>query len=439
MCIRDRSKLVGNRDKAAYRSSTANSTEASNGFGIEQNDSLSEAVDKKVENDSYYLVEGKYDLAPIQYQNVNTNDFEETGDAPYQSTQRRGQFIYSRFMDVANQDSHYIVEPLESETTPYDITDYEYGLSYSSALQLAETGGANDFIWSGTFNSYDWANGWSTDHINTAPIGSTNLNLYQYNVGMFVHKDHPLLENLWSGAAEQSTIVDVDALRKSMIFSMPKTATKATGSTLFSFFGYNSLLANAKVGNKQQTAYHNGRGLKEKTLWANSNTPEDLDRPIKMSYEESDQYLLGGRSCGAFLYMNPVNIETLKVGGDTKRSKKQINPKKDNSSNAVSVEIVFQYRMTDYFGNNPDTDTGRVGGFARLAYNNLTYTKKVGFDIFDKFGEQFSFDLEVFAKYSPKGKNLNSIRAARLTRNTSAPINSWYSPSSNGRRNIFQQ
>ena len=229
------------------------------------------------------------------------------------------------------------------------------------------------------------------------------------------------------------------ALRKSMIFSMPKTATKATGSTLFSFFGYNSLLANAKVGNKQQTAYHNGRGLKEKTLWANSNTPEDLDRPIKMSYEESDQYLLGGRSCGAFLYMNPVNIETLKVGGDTKRSKKQINPKKDNSSNAVSVEIVFQYRMTDYFGNNPDTDTGRVGGFARLAYNNLTYTKKVGFDIFDKFGEQFSFDLEVFAKYSPKGKNLNSIRAARLTRNTSAPINSWYSPSSNGRRNIFQQ
>ena len=99
------SKLVGNRDKAAYRSSAANSTEASNGFGIEQNDSLSEAVDKKVENDSYYLVEGKYDLAPIQYQNVNTNNFEETGDAPYQSTQRRGQFIYSRFMDVANQDS----------------------------------------------------------------------------------------------------------------------------------------------------------------------------------------------------------------------------------------------------------------------------------------------------------------------------------------------
>ena len=72
--------------------------------------------------------------------------------------------------------------------------------------------------------------------------------------------------------------------------------------------------------------------------------------------------------------------------------------------------------MTDYFGTDEQVDTGRVGGFARLAYNNLTYTKKIGFDIFDKYGEQFSFDLEVFAKYSAKGKNLNSIRAARLLR-----------------------
>lgn len=156
-----------------------------------------------------------------------------------------------------------------------------------------------------------------------------------------------------------------------------------------------------------------------------------------MSFEQNDQYLLGGRSCGAFLYMSPINIETLKVGGDTRRSKKEINPKKDNESNAVSVDIVFQYRMTDYFGNNESMDTGRIGGFARLAYNNLTYTKKVGFDIFDKFGEQFSFDFEVFAKYSPKGKNLNSIKAAKLTRDVSAsPIQTWYTQDSRGRNII---
>ena len=217
---------------------------------------------------------------------------------------------------------------------------------------------------------------------------------------------------------------------------MPKTATFATGSTLFSFFGYNSALDITKT--KQQTAYHSGRGLKEQSLWTDPNIAEDLGRPIKMSFEENDQYLLGGRSCGAFLFMSPINIETLKVGGETRRSNKEINPKKDNESNAVSVDVVFQYRMTDYFGNNEALDTGRIGGFARLAYNNLTYTKKIGFDIFDKQGEQFSFDLEVFAKYSPKGKNLNSIKAAKLTRDVASnPLQSWY-VQSNG-RNILQQ
>ena len=67
----------------------------------------------------------------------------------------------------------------------------------------------------------------------------------------------------------------------------------------------------------------------------------------------------------------------------------------------------------------------------------LMLLQKIGLDIFDKYDEQFSFDLEIFAKYSPKGKNLNSIKAARLTRDVDAnPIQQWYSPV-NG-RNIRQ-
>ena len=72
--------------------------------------------------------------------------------------------------------------------------------------------------------------------------------------------------------------------------------------------------------------------------------------------------------------------------------------------------------MTDYYGNDPLLDIGRIGGLTKYGFGNLTYTKKLGLDIFDKFNEQFSFDLEVFAKYSPKGKNLNSVRAAQLVR-----------------------
>ena len=72
--------------------------------------------------------------------------------------------------------------------------------------------------------------------------------------------------------------------------------------------------------------------------------------------------------------------------------------------------------MTDYFGNDSSTDIGRIGGFSKFGFGNLTYTKTIGLDIFDKSEEQFSFDIEVFAKYSPRGKNLNSIRAAQLVR-----------------------
>ena len=430
------SRLVGDRNKAAYRSSSGNSTESSNKFGLALNDNNADNFDTKVENDTYYLTEGKYDLAPIQFQNVDTNTVDESGTAPYQSAQRRGQFVYSRFMDIANQNPHYIVEPLETVTQPFDITDYEHGLSYDAASPLASTNGVNDFIWSGEFGQgagsapYGTAEMWDNTKVNTTSI--SNVTLYGYTRGLYLHKDHPLLENVWEDA-NAAEAIDINTVRDSMIFSMPKTATQATGATLFSFFGYNSNLNSVGIGNKQQTAYHNGRGLSAQTVDA------DLGRPIKMSFEENDQYLLGGRSCGSFLYMSPINIETLKVGGDTRRSKKEINPKKDNESNAVSVDIVFQYRMTDYFGNNESLDTGRIGGFARLAYNNLTYTKKVGFDIFDKYGEQFSFDFEVFAKYSPKGKNLNSIKAARLTRNVSTtPIQTWYTQDNRG-RNIIQE
>jgi hypothetical protein len=73
--------------------------------------------------------------------------------------------------------------------------------------------------------------------------------------------------------------------------------------------------------------------------------------------------------------------------------------------------------MTDYAGNDPATDIGRIAGRAKVGISNLTYTKKLGIDIFDKFDNRFSFDLEVFAKYKAKGANLNSIRAAQLIRN----------------------
>ena len=74
--------------------------------------------------------------------------------------------------------------------------------------------------------------------------------------------------------------------------------------------------------------------------------------------------------------------------------------------------------MTDYYGVTPpggvDTSNGRLGGLDINKISNLTYSKKICIDLFDGFDNQFSFDLEVFAKYKPKGYNLNNTRKVIL-------------------------
>ena len=75
--------------------------------------------------------------------------------------------------------------------------------------------------------------------------------------------------------------------------------------------------------------------------------------------------------------------------------------------------------MTDYFGvtasGGVDTSAGQIQG--TLGSNkNLTYSKKIGLDIFDSNDNQFSFDLQVFSKYKPVGKNLNNTSKVILSK-----------------------
>jgi len=432
------SRLVGDRNLPAYRSTAAGSAIADNGFGVRLNDNGIADTDVKISSDNYYTSEGKYDLVPIQYQNIDPRDissYDLLAEAPYQSAQRRGQFVYSRFMDIANQNPLYVTESLLS-TGVTNLTNYEYGLSYAEFQTAASgiglitpTGNGNsvDFIWTGTFGksggvvapnlSADFTKS-VVDVCSTATIGAAN-----YNNGLYIHKDHPDLENLYSDlqgiAANDSAVTDTEqkenikTIVDNAIYTMPITATYATGTT-FVFSGENSLIGTSF----SPSAVDSIKATKQLAFQKTSNLITLGDRTFKMSFDANDQYLLGGRSCGAFLFLSPINLNTLKVEGDTKQSRKDINKKVGNldNSNALSVDIVFQYRMTDYFGNDASSDIGRIGGQAKLKFPNLTYTKKIGLDIFDKYDQQFSFDLEVFAKYSPNGKNLNSIKAAKLTR-----------------------
>jgi hypothetical protein len=83
---------------------------------------------------------------------------------------------------------------------------------------------------------------------------------------------------------------------------------------------------------------------------------------------------------------------------------------------SITLDLVFQYRMTDYYGvtSNNDTSTGRIGGIIGNTFSNLTYAKKIGVDILDSNNQDFKFDIEVYAKYKATGKNINSITSSML-------------------------
>ena len=427
------SRLTGDRNKPAYKSTGSTSPIHTNGFGVNENDQGFTAIDNKIISDTYYTSQGKYDLAPIQYQNLSANAIGDDVlnlllEAPYQSAQRRGQFIYSRYMDVANQNPLYVTESLISGAAP-SLTNYEYTLSYaefgdSNGIQtlLSPTGNgetSNDFIWTGTFGIHDNVSNINADFsqnmVDVTSVGT--IGAAEYNTGLYMHKDHPELENLYSGWADNGYSIteqkiSLQSLVDQATNTMPITSTFVSGKSFRNVGAFMSnFISINNVKAKQQLAYQD-------TM--NSGIIAAGDRSLKMSFDSNDQFLLGGRSCGSFLFMSPINLTTLSVDGETKRSRKSIKGRDKSglsNSNALSVDVVFQYRMTDYFGNDSDSDRGRIGGQAKLTFPNLTYTKKIGFDIFDKYDQEFTFDLEIFAKYSAKGKNLNSIRAAQLVRN----------------------
>jgi hypothetical protein len=137
---------------------------------------------------------------------------------------------------------------------------------------------------------------------------------------------------------------------------------------------------------------------------------QGLRQAGKAAFSPEDQYLLGGRSCGSFLYLSPLNTNSLAVNASNKSGKKII---PGGSANAISVDLVFQYRMTDYYGPKA-TGIGRIGGVLDNTFTNLSYAKKIGIDILAG-DDDFQFDVEVTAKYAAEGRNVNNVTSTMLT------------------------
>lgn len=396
-------RLVGDRTKQAY----------SSGNGVVLGVSPSVAPEAEVLANTYYTTEGKYDLVPVLYQNLDAESIQNNqffNSIPYQSGQLRGQFIYSRFRNLANDgDLYSMIAPDLTVTTGVD--DFEYGLSYlfsgvvinpttrnrdySSATVTGafdSSTDANAFIWTGSYTSTT-----PNATILEKPSATRAITSTMYDNGIFLHKDHPLLKN---GAISPLTI------QSQGLVSMSKNAPRR---------------ANMEDGGLQNPY--------KKFIFMNSaGTP--VLRTLKMAFDSNDQYLLGGHSCGAYLYMAPLEKTSLTVNADNKFGVKSI---KQGITNAISIDLIFQYRMTDYYGVADTTfasttsvnETGRVGGIVSNTLSNITYSKKLGIDILDSEGNSFLFDVEVYAKYKQEGSSATNV--------TNSMIDTYNLPSSHAK------
>lgn len=344
------------------------------------------SIATEVASNTYYTTEAKYDLVPVMYQNLSAADVTNIWfNEGSQSSQLRGQFIYSRFKNLANDNALY----LESDPDVADVSGldkYAYGLAYTFGGIVANPDGSKNYS-SATFAPYLTTGAdpsvdfiWTGDAANPNNLVTlSTITNTKYDNGILIHADHPAT-SLGNGALQLQSNGLVGAMPKVAVFR----ASDSNGKLQIPF-----------------------RQIKS----TNSDGVDSILETYKNSFSTEDQYLLGGHSCGSFLYLAPLNKNSLIVDAKNKSGKKIV---PGGKANAITLDMVFEYRMTDYFGVG-STGTGRVGGVIGNTLTNLTYAKKIGIDILDSQGNDFTFDVEVYAKYKPTGKNINSITSSMLS------------------------
>lgn len=267
----------------------------------------------------------------------------------FQSSQVKGQLIYSRSRDITLSNVLYNVPSNPNDDVFLPI--------------MSGSNGQESFIWNGSAGPF--GNGFKTDfcvHIDhpDLQIGSNFINKYS---------------QLWNGngiptANFDATEVFYPNFMHSNYFNLP--ATDALGLT--------------------QLAYRS---------YVRAATPTISNMPRKFGFTKNDKYLIGKNTCGAYLSMSPTDTSTIVNNSPIYNVGTII---KNGDSYSLKVGVLFSCRMTDYFGAG-NTGVGILGGFGSNYPNNLEFTKKMGIDIVIKNQGLFSFDLEVQMIYKPSSVN----------------------------------
>lgn len=439
------SRIAGARNKMVKQSESPNYTnaEAANGtvilpatYSWLNNSSINQSDGRPTYNteDSDYNTIRKYDLTPILLTNpsvVSTNKFGQMISLlPYQSTQNKNQFIYSRYRDVSSEDSFYSYQNFDGNYTfNLDTCENFYSRDSFSAVPVP-----GEFIWGGGFDA------------NGTPTTTSFYDLPEGDQCIDVHITHPWVSSYDAYRAAYIYLTgDESTLPTTLTGPIDCTAPSGNGTAnvMFRHSKFIPLLSDQPKG-KQQSIYLNENPSLLNDLSVTSitfNTGQTLEaspslmfiqplsnsadpnfvnysRNVKTSFETFDQYLLGRHSCGSYLFISSDDHEIIQVNGDSIQSNKII---QFGNTNSINIPIVFQYRMTDYYGvgGGSSGGLGNIIGDLTGAITNLTYAKKIGFDIWPNGDTVYQYDIEFFAKYKSDNLNIEVFPSATVTKSLS--------------------
>ena len=404
-------------------------------------------------DDVDYNVIRKYDLTPILLTNPNVTAATAYGQTvslpPFQSTQNKNQFIYSRYSDVSNDGTFYsYINPTDTEYTLNLDTSENF---YNATAASTAANPTAEFIWGGGFLS--------TGEPTTRPAYFTDDSVVSVSIA------HPWLTNY---TTYRNAYVALTGDTQTLPLALSGTGIDCTTGTGIPLVpgDYNSGIGTAAVLfrqskfaplpssnalGQQQGIYLNENVTDLATLATSigaitfdapfqaqqlqpspSLTVPNLanlwdassgnyitggyDRNAKSSFENFDQYTLGKQSCGSYLFISADSHENIQVAGDSIQSYENI---QFGQQNSVNVPLVFQYRMTDYFGVTTGSGLGNIGGDESGSTVNLTYAKRIGFDLFPNNSDVVQFDIEVSAKYRSDRLSIDNFPKATVTKGLS--------------------
>ena len=302
-----------------------------------------------------------YHLAPILYNDIPTDRLKSNGaywKAPFMSSQVPSQFLYSRSKSLGLIDTLYELG---------NSADDRYLLP-SNLQDKTIDNSQNAFVWKCVYNEANQPlaviEGFATDFC--------------------IHVDHP---DVKVGKKPFTSLVTPNVAN-------PNTQPSYPSVKHARYFN----LRDSEQDAVKQLAYKDTENNK---YWEQiySTPVQNRNYQDKLGFFPNDRYLIGKKTCGAYLMVAPASVQQLMANGTDYRSTYVLEQGEDK---AIRIPILFQFRMTDYWGTG-SSGTGKIGGHVPGSgpeSTNLTFAKKIGLDLYVKDESPFSFDILVKASYA---------------------------------------